>query len=72
MSWESSAHYYRLLTELTRERLGGHGLDVRVPGPAERVEVNRVIFEELVRRWTGRWRSRRRAGPAACGRGRRE
>jgi len=25
-----------------------HGLDVRVPGPADRAEVNRVIFEELV------------------------
>ncbi|MCX5342506.1 aspartate/glutamate racemase family protein [Streptomyces atratus] len=24
MSWESSAEYYRLLNELTRERLGGH------------------------------------------------
>jgi len=31
-----------------RERLAGHGLEVRVPGPAERAEVNRVIFEELV------------------------
>jgi aspartate racemase len=27
---------------------GRHGLDVRVPGPADRAEVNRVIFEELV------------------------
>jgi aspartate racemase len=25
-----------------------HGLDVRVPGPADRAEVNRVVFEELV------------------------
>jgi aspartate racemase len=25
-----------------------HGLDVRVPGPEDRAEVNRVIFEELV------------------------
>ncbi len=25
-----------------------HGLDVTVPGPADRAEVNRVIFEELV------------------------
>lgn len=31
-----------------RERLAGQGLEVRVPGPAERAEVNRVIFEELV------------------------
>ena len=72
MSWESSAHYYRLLNEAVKVRLGGlhrvallgtryvmeedfyrrrlaerHGLDVRVPGPADRQEVNRVIFEEL-------------------------
>lgn len=31
-----------------RERLAGHGLDVRVPGAAARAEMNRVIFEELV------------------------
>jgi aspartate racemase len=32
-----------------RERLEGHGLDVRVPGLEERAEVDRVIFEELCR-----------------------
>jgi aspartate racemase len=31
-----------------RQRLTGQGLEVRVPGPADRQEVNRVIFEELV------------------------
>jgi aspartate racemase len=31
-----------------RRLAGRHGLDVRVPGPADRAEVNRVIFEELV------------------------
>jgi len=32
-----------------RERLAArHGLEVMVPGPADRQEVNRVIFEELV------------------------
>jgi aspartate racemase len=33
--------YRRRLTER-------HGLEVSVPGPADRLEVNRVIFEELV------------------------
>jgi aspartate racemase len=33
--------YRRRLTE-------PHGLDVVVPGPVERGEINRVIFEELV------------------------
>ena len=27
-----------------------HGLEVSVPGPAERPEVNRIVFEELVPR----------------------
>lgn len=31
-----------------RERLASHGLEVTVPGPEDRAEVNRVIFEELV------------------------
>ncbi|HEX5089790.1 MAG TPA: aspartate/glutamate racemase family protein [Nocardioides sp.] len=30
-------------------RLAGHGLDVVVPGPDDRTEVDRVIFEELTR-----------------------
>jgi aspartate racemase len=30
-------------------RLAGHGLDVVVPGPADRTEVDRVIFDELTR-----------------------
>lgn len=30
-----------------RERLEQHGLEVLLPGPEERLEVNRVIFEEL-------------------------
>jgi aspartate racemase len=30
-------------------RLAGHGLDVVVPGPADRAEADRVIFEELTR-----------------------
>jgi amino-acid racemase len=30
-----------------RARLGAHGLTVMVPGPDERVEVHRVIYEEL-------------------------
>ncbi|MBI5070500.1 MAG: aspartate/glutamate racemase family protein [Deltaproteobacteria bacterium] len=39
---------YVMEEDFYRERLAGHGLDVRVPGPAARAEVNRVIFEELV------------------------
>jgi len=39
---------YVMEQEFYRERLVRHGLDVRVPGPTERIEVNRVIFEELV------------------------
>jgi len=31
-----------------RDRLASHGLEVTVPGPEDRAEVNRVIFEELV------------------------
>lgn len=30
-----------------RERLASHGLEVVVPGPADRAEVHRVIYEEL-------------------------
>lgn len=30
-----------------RDRLAGHGLRVLVPGPEDRAEVHRVIFEEL-------------------------
>ena len=30
-----------------RDRLAGHGLEVLVPGPADRAEVHRVIYEEL-------------------------
>lgn len=32
-----------------RERLEGLGLDVDVPDPAERAEIHRIIFEELVK-----------------------
>ena len=40
---------YTMEQEFYRERLAGrHGLEVLVPGPADRAEVNRVIFEELV------------------------
>jgi aspartate racemase len=31
------------------DRLARHGLDVEVPGPADRAEVDRVIFDELTR-----------------------
>jgi aspartate racemase len=82
MSWESSAHYYRLLNEGVKARLGGlhsarcilasvdfgeieplqragrwddagailnrAALGLERAGPADRQEVNRVIFEELV------------------------
>lgn len=30
-----------------RERLAGHGIDVLVPGEADRAEIHRAIFEEL-------------------------
>ena len=30
-----------------RDRLAAHGLEVLVPGPADRAEVHRVIYEEL-------------------------
>jgi aspartate racemase len=39
---------YVMEQDFYRERLAGHGLEVRVPGPDDRQEVNRVIFEELV------------------------
>jgi aspartate racemase len=40
---------YVMEQDFYRERLEGrHGLEVMVPGPADRDEVNRVIFEELV------------------------
>lgn len=40
---------YVMEQDFYRERLAGrHGLEVMVPGPADRDEVNRVIFEELV------------------------
>ncbi len=32
-----------------RDRLASHGLEVLVPGPQDRAEVHRVIYEELVR-----------------------
>jgi len=32
-----------------RERLAGHGIEVLVPPPEERAELDRIIFEELVR-----------------------
>jgi len=40
---------YTMEQEFYRGRLAeGHGLEVLVPGPDDRREVNRVIFEELV------------------------
>jgi aspartate racemase len=40
---------YVMEQDFYRRRLSErHGLDVVVPGPVERDEVNRVIFEELV------------------------
>ena len=42
-----------------RERLALHGIDVLVPPPGERAELDRIIFEELVRgRFTGEARER--------------
>jgi aspartate racemase len=50
MSWESSAVYYRLLNELTRERLGGlHSADCLLRS------VDFAVIEELQRR--GDWAS---------------
>jgi aspartate/glutamate racemase len=46
MSWESSAHYYRLLNERVRERLEQHGLTVLVPDEVDRQLIHRVIFSE--------------------------
>jgi len=40
---------YTMEDDFYRGRLAArHGLDVRVPGPADRAEVHRVIYEELV------------------------
>jgi len=40
---------YVMEQDFYRQRLAErHGLEVLVPGPADRAEVNRVIFEELV------------------------
>lgn len=38
---------YVMEQDFYRRRLERHGLEVVVPGPADRDEVNRVIFEEL-------------------------
>ena len=35
--------------EFYRQRLAGHGLEVIVPGPADRERVHRVIYDELCR-----------------------
>lgn len=40
---------YVMEQDFYRQRLAGHGLEVRVPEADERQEVHRVIFEELVR-----------------------
>ena len=40
MSWESSAHYYRLLNERVRERLEQHGLTVF---PTTRLRVESAL-----------------------------
>lgn len=54
---------YTMEQDFYRGRLAErHGLEVLVPGPAERDEVNRVIFEELV---LGRIEPRSRARYAA-------
>jgi aspartate racemase len=40
---------YTMEDDFYRGRLAArHGLDVRVPGPEDRAEVHRIIFEELV------------------------
>jgi aspartate racemase len=39
---------YVMEQDFYRRRLEGYGLEVMLPGPADRDEVNRVIFEELV------------------------
>lgn len=39
---------YVMEQDFYRRRLDGYGLEVLVPGGADRTEVNRVIFEELV------------------------
>ncbi|HUL58506.1 MAG TPA: aspartate/glutamate racemase family protein [Anaeromyxobacteraceae bacterium] len=39
---------YVMEEDFYRRRLERHGLEVTVPGPEDRAEVNRVIFEELV------------------------
>ena len=39
---------YTMEQSFYRDRLGSHGLDVMVPGEADRAVVHRVIYEELV------------------------
>ena len=54
MSWESSAEYYRLINEATRDRLGGlHSADCLLRS------VDFVEVERLQR--TGEWEPSRRA-----------
>lgn len=40
---------YTMELDFYRGRLESHGLTVQVPGPADRLAVDRIIFEELVR-----------------------
>ncbi|MFD0351551.1 aspartate/glutamate racemase family protein [Kitasatospora aburaviensis] len=59
MSWESSAEYYRLLNDLTRERLGGHHC-----APSVMVTVDFTEIEAMQRADDWRGAAERLAGAA--------
>lgn len=40
---------YTMEQPFYRDRLASHGIDVIVPGPEDRADIHRIIFDELVR-----------------------